>query len=651
MSPEQLQGKPADVRSDVFCFCVALYEGLAGVRPFTGGTIDGLRAAIARGPDRERLAAAKVPAFLERALVRGLQAEPSQRHQTMAELLAELERGPIAISRRRRALALAAVAIVGGLGIRAVLRARAQVCEGAPAGLAAVWSGERRARLTSAAPKKDADALASFVSTLDSYFGAWTSMRREACEASRIRGEQSEQVLDLRMACLDRSLRNADALVTAVEQRSGASLKGASSAVAQLPPLSLCANTQALQAVGPLPPDPALRERVTGLHKRVAAIEAARILGLTTLAPEAKKLVEEVRELHYAPLLAEALLALGGVEDKAAEVRADAPSSCFVAAVTALAAHDDALAARAFTRLVRFENYARRFPEAHQWAALASAAIERLGGDEALELTRFTELARVVRNEGDLEAALDLAQKVLSRALRLDGPASGRVMGAHHDVAQALVALGRYDEGVEEERKALQMALAAHGERHARTVLLRQSLGIAETRRGRFAEGARELEIALAGNESLAGPEHPDTGDSLLNLAENLRAQGRAAEGLPLARRAAAIYRKRLGDKHPRAAIADGMVGELLLATGDARSALEPLESALALAGRGDSQEMAEIKLALGEALWRSQRDRPRAQKLLSEARAFYATLAARQPRSPFQAQLAHADELLAHLR
>src|SRR5690606_16134259 len=34
MAPEQLASKPADARSDQFSFCVSLYQGLYGERPF-----------------------------------------------------------------------------------------------------------------------------------------------------------------------------------------------------------------------------------------------------------------------------------------------------------------------------------------------------------------------------------------------------------------------------------------------------------------------------------------------------------------------------------------------------------------------------------------------------------------------------------------
>ncbi|MBL8969241.1 MAG: serine/threonine protein kinase, partial [Myxococcales bacterium] len=52
MSPEQYVRAAIDARSDQFSFCVSLFEGLYGSRPFWGQTLSELMAAIARGKVR-----------------------------------------------------------------------------------------------------------------------------------------------------------------------------------------------------------------------------------------------------------------------------------------------------------------------------------------------------------------------------------------------------------------------------------------------------------------------------------------------------------------------------------------------------------------------------------------------------------------------
>ena len=120
MAPEQLRGEPADARSDQFSFCVALYEALVGVRPFSGHGKT-LLAAIEAGPPTPGRNAAppaeragspatgrtrqQVPPAVYRAMARGLAALPAQRWPTMEALLVELER---TLSRRPRSVVNAA---------------------------------------------------------------------------------------------------------------------------------------------------------------------------------------------------------------------------------------------------------------------------------------------------------------------------------------------------------------------------------------------------------------------------------------------------------------------------------------------------------------------------------------------------------------
>jgi serine/threonine protein kinase len=119
MAPEQLDGAATDARSDVFSFCVVLFEALTGQRPFVGGNLQELRDAIARN----RLAVAsseRLPRRLRRVIARGLRATPAERYGDMNALLAAIEtacRPP----RPRGALAVGAAAALAS----ALLVARA----------------------------------------------------------------------------------------------------------------------------------------------------------------------------------------------------------------------------------------------------------------------------------------------------------------------------------------------------------------------------------------------------------------------------------------------------------------------------------------------------------------------------------------------
>jgi hypothetical protein len=92
MSPEQLAGEQADVRSDIFSFCVSLWGGLHGARPFGGSTVDELRRSISAQAPSARAGAEDVPAGIREALARGLRESPGDRPQDMRALLQELDR-------------------------------------------------------------------------------------------------------------------------------------------------------------------------------------------------------------------------------------------------------------------------------------------------------------------------------------------------------------------------------------------------------------------------------------------------------------------------------------------------------------------------------------------------------------------------------
>ena len=89
MAPEQLRGRAADARTDVWAIGVILYEMAAGVRPFDGVTAFALSSAILN--DGAPPLPSTVPPELQAVVTRCLEKEPARRYQRASELHSALE--------------------------------------------------------------------------------------------------------------------------------------------------------------------------------------------------------------------------------------------------------------------------------------------------------------------------------------------------------------------------------------------------------------------------------------------------------------------------------------------------------------------------------------------------------------------------------
>ena len=92
MSPEQIAGQEADVRSDIFCFGAVLYEAAAGERAFKGKTPSAVVGAIlANDPPPASTLQPTVPAAFDRVVATCLAKDPEERFESAHDLRLQLE--------------------------------------------------------------------------------------------------------------------------------------------------------------------------------------------------------------------------------------------------------------------------------------------------------------------------------------------------------------------------------------------------------------------------------------------------------------------------------------------------------------------------------------------------------------------------------
>jgi serine/threonine protein kinase/Tol biopolymer transport system component len=135
MAPEQIEGKEADARSDIFAFGAVLYEMATGKRPFAGKSQISLASSILESePEAISVLNPQTSASFERVVKTCLQKNPEERFQSAQDIKLELqwvaaerssstlkvEAAPVESSHARERIGwAAAVAIAIALGVAA----------------------------------------------------------------------------------------------------------------------------------------------------------------------------------------------------------------------------------------------------------------------------------------------------------------------------------------------------------------------------------------------------------------------------------------------------------------------------------------------------------------------------------------------------
>jgi tetratricopeptide (TPR) repeat protein len=592
MAPEQFASRPADARSDQFSFCVALYEALYGERPFAGDTFNVLLASVSTGIVRPPPAKSKVPGWLRRIVLRGLETDPDRRYPSMEALLTALRTDPTVRTRRVAAgLATAFCLAATAFAARHVAGTQARMCEGAADRLAGVWEPGKEStsprkqavhRAFQATGKSYADQAFQGVSRLlDQYAARWSGLHTQTCEATHVRGEQSAEVLDLRMACLQERLTSLRALTDVLSTADGRVVENAVPAAEALPSLDRCSDVPLLKAVVRPPEDAATRARVESLRKQLARFVALRDAGhCSDASAMSTSLLADVRAAGYQPLLAEALSAVSFLGNDCGD-HTPALAGFREAYVTALASRHDEIAATAAILLAgMLADRARDTRAAREWLTVANAMLQRIGGNPLLHTWSLTSEAALLTVEGKGAEAVAVSERSLAEKRRILGADSCDVGIQLLNQGNALEYAGRYEE-----------ALAATTT--SRAMLVR-----------------------------ILGPEHPRVGMVTSNQAEQLLLLGRYPEARASYENALSLWR-RAGTDPLFLSVAQLGLGLSYLGEGTPALAIPPLEAALRIRveKNADPERMAEVRFALARALWPNADARPRARELVRLAR------------------------------
>ncbi|MEM6991305.1 MAG: serine/threonine-protein kinase [Myxococcota bacterium] len=556
MSPEQIHGEPVDARSDQFSFAITAWEALLGERPFQGHSVIGTTEAIVAGSLRPAPNVSGVPRFVVPALTRALSTDRDARFDSMETLVAVLGEDPSA--RRGMLLRVGGVLVLGGgLGGLAWANADEAPCQGAAQRLAQAWNPTKRQAARQALADtglRHADVTANKVqAALDTYSAQWRDAHVEACEATRVRGEQSEAVMDLRMACLDTRVAELGALVAILSDADAEVASRAVQAAAHLPAIAPCADRAALTETMDPPRDDAMRTDIARIRRDLAGASALEKTGRYREATQAAdEALTAAEALDYGPLTAEANLVQGRALASLDETDR-AIEQLKRAALGGRASGHLEVAARAEALLTYVVGYSAGRPnEGLSWSLHAAAEIARLGGDRPVKAELLNHRAVLLQLSGDSEAALAEFNACIKERERLLGPRHPDTAESRYNLALLHRQMGAYDLARAEHEQALAIRREVYGPEHPKVADSLMALGSVAAREGET-EGARklfndalQLHVAAFGEDHLAPARTHEALAALATITgdvESARAHSRASS---------AVYERRLSANDPR---------------------------------------------------------------------------------------------------
>ena len=645
MSPEQMTGRPTDAPTDQFSFCVALYQALYNERPFQGDSFADLSHNVLRTNVRPPPKGSHVPQWLRKAIIVGLQRKPDLRYPSMDALLLAIQRDP---RRRWRMLGLAGlgVALLSTAAVVGARVGRSKPCRDAAAGIDEVWNETRSANVGKAfgdVGKAYADdAYAKVVPILDRYADEWRTQREDACQATRVRGEQSDEVMGLRMACLDNRLHRMNVFVNVLEDGGPAAAGQAIVGAMQLPSLDTCADLEALRSDVPPPDDPETRAEVDAIRLEISEMVARTDHSKVSEArPVMDALVERAEALDYPPILAEALANKAELEQNLGNFE-EAADAAWRALLLAESSGHDRMIVSLGLLLARTEGAAQKdIPAARRHLERAQAVLQRLPKRSELQRQLFAQRGDIERFADEWETALtyyERAREILIETGKDREPPALNLLNAlapvyleldrvedakrvseeavelgrelfgpmHPNIGVTLSVLGRLattqgdpEGAIEYLTKAREVFVSSLGAQHANVGAIDNALGLSYHHLGKLEEALASYESSRTTMTRIYGDDHLDVAAVHTNLGNIYRDKKDYDEAIEHHRKSLEIKSRKLAKDHKELGFSTDNLAEDYRRAGKHEDALEMFGRTLALIERTDGTDSPRMSFAL----------------------------------------------------
>ncbi len=557
MPPEQLQGRTADQRSDVFSLCATAYELFTGVRPFQARSSAALLLCIEDGNVSPPPSGVRLPGALERVLRRGLDPRPEHRHPDVRTLQAELRS---ATSRKWKVPSLIAAGVAVAVASGAYVASRSpssplSSCLDNRDRMAELFEGDRlgalRSRYTEQLQEPGVAVFERTRAALQGRARDWEAVVEDTCRAAWARDEPLADDLDPILECLDREHRATEQFLEMLLTGSRTALLAAPRVVLSWSRLSGC-----LDETSEVPAQLRDQETIERWRQRVADLTHARSLKQLGDKDAAARQVELVLDdsvsMGVPQLRARALVLKSEIE-----LMTGSPQRSLELAdeaiTTAISARDDETAGRAMLQTSRvYSEEMQDFEAAFEWLERAKAAFERAGSSPRLFRQRQFDFGAALVYSGAIEDARERFEALLTEIDAADDAGPFERINVMDGLSRIYGILGDYDRAETLARTVIERETELTGGRGADAATSWCSLSELLFRKAKYTEALRsaqtcyEIHVASSGPDSLASSD----GLQMLSIAADGLDDHEAS--VDYARRARSISERIVGREHPR---------------------------------------------------------------------------------------------------